>query len=225
MVPFVDEYFNPAAAIMLKITLFIAISWTFFIGQIVWVIFITARYISKLPHRLKFKIQASHPDNCGGLKPIGDFCFDAALFLIGAGLALAVIAILDVDITDTLRYISTIMIFIVIGPLTAVAVFVPLWNIHELMVQQKKLYLDKYGVQVKELEKVIFDHTKELGQLNKAIEAKEKLEILAVMHPEKVKYPVWPFKFTSTVLFMFSPQLLKTLVEVVTTVYDWLPIS
>ena len=152
-------------------------------------------------------------------------CFAAALYLIGSGLVFAVIAILDLDIDYTLGFISTVMIFVVIGPLTALAVFVPIWNIHEVMVQQKRIYFDKYSVQTKQLEEIIFDHTKESGILNHAVEAKDKLEILEVLHPERVNYPVWPFKLTSTVIFMFSPQILKTLAEVVMTIYDWLPIG
>ena len=142
--------------------------------------------------------------------------------MIVGGLALAALAILQLDIDIVLSVMATTLIFIVVGPLTALTVFIPLWNIHSEMVERKKTYLDTYATHIKELEKAINLHTTETGDLEKAKEAKEKLEILEIVHPDKQAYPVWPFRFTPTVLAIFSPQILQTSIGIITGLYEFI---
>jgi hypothetical protein len=221
MFRFVSETFDPTGAFMLKLIVFVAIFWMFLIGQMCWMAYVTARYISQLPRRFSLRIRVSHPDKCGGLKPIGDFVLDFAIILIMGGAAFAAIAILDMDPDQVLRGVSTIFLFTLVGPLSALAVFLPIWNIHELMVQNRKTYLNLYNDQLKDLESVIFDHTWDSVNLEEAIQAKEKLEILKEIHPETTDFPVWPIRVTGTVLFMFSPQIVQMVFNFVINKVNW----
>ena len=88
------------------------------------------------------------------------------------------------------------------------------------MSQQKRIYEDTFATQEMELQQTIRIHTSETGDLKKAEVAKDKLEILQAVHPAKLSYPVWPFRFANTVLAIFSPQILQTAIGFGVFVYD-----
>jgi hypothetical protein len=50
---------------------------------------VSVKYIRRLPQGLSLAVVPSHPDRCGGLKPIGDICLQLALIAVIAGLVLA----------------------------------------------------------------------------------------------------------------------------------------
>ncbi len=213
--------FSPIGGSLFFVILLIALFWIFLIGLVGWLIVSTSIYIGKLTQRFSIQIQPSHPDGCGGLKPLGDFCFSAVTPLIVGGLFLTLIPVLrldDLDLVMTLA--STFALFLVAAPLTLLTIYLAFWNIHSSMVEHKMMYADQIAGQIIFLEKEIFLNTSEAGELAKAKTAKEKLEILQSLHPDKVSYPVWPFKVTSTALLVFSPQILQTLIGIVTTVYS-----
>jgi len=219
-IPFILDNYTPAAAVFLIIGTCVSLFWVVMIGLFSWVLYVTAMYIGKLTQRFDLEIQASHPDRCGGLKPFGDFCLGAAVPIIVGGLALVAVSILRLDFYSALSRIATTFIFVVVGPLTALTVFMSLWSVHIKMSEHRKAYADGFAEQILLLERDVFANTREKGDLNKAKTAKEKLEILRSLHPDQLDYPVWPFRFTRTVLTIFSPQLLVTLVGIVTTIYS-----
>jgi|SRR5579884_1688626 len=47
----------------------------FVIGIVMWVMYISGWYVRKLVRTFEFSIQPFHPDQCGGLKGLGNFCF------------------------------------------------------------------------------------------------------------------------------------------------------
>lgn len=218
---FLTSHFTPLAVVALTILVLIGLLCLFMAGQGGWISFVTGRQIGKLPREFSIKIQPRHSDKCGGLKPLGDFCFDAALPLIGGGLILATVPILHLDIDDVLSIMSASIILAFFAPLTIIAVFTPLWQFHVVMTEQKMIYEDAFASQAMGLEKIIRDHTTEDGDLKKAETAKEKLEILQTVNPEKTPYPVWPFRFTNTILAAFSPQILQALTGVIAKAYEF----
>lgn len=213
--------FTPAGSILIYVVLVIILFWLFLIGLAGWLLIVTSLYIGKLTQRFSIQIQPSHPDGCGGLKPLGDFCFSVTLPLIVGGLFLTIIPILRLDnMYPVFTIVSTFAIFLIVAPLTIFTIFLSLWNIHGNMAENKMMYADKIAGQIIFLEKEILFNTSEQGDLVKAKTAREKLEILQTLHPDKVSYPVWPFKVTSTALLVFSPQILQTLVAIITTIYS-----
>jgi hypothetical protein len=216
---FLAAFFSPMSVIVLYLTLFIGFFWIFMIGQLSWILYVTGRHIRALTQKFMITIQPGHSDRCGGLKPLGDFCFDAAVPLIGGGIILSTIPILNWDIDQVLSVMASAAIFVVIAPLTIMTVFIPLWNIHIEMTGQKRRYGDSFAIQAMTLEQIILLHTSEKGNIKKAEIAKDKLEILQTVNPGKISFPVWPFKFTGTVLTLFSPQIIQLIVEAVTKIY------
>ena len=57
------------------------------IGIITWTVFISGWYVRKLVRVFELRIQPFHPDQCGGLKLLGNYCFGiGSPLLIGSGL-------------------------------------------------------------------------------------------------------------------------------------------
>jgi hypothetical protein len=216
---FLSLFFTPMAVIVLYITIFVFLFWLFIIGQFSWVLYVTGRQIGKLTRKFRVDIQPGHPDKCGGLKPLGDFCFRAAIPLIGGGLLLSLIPVLNWDIDRVLSIMATTIILVLIGPLTALTVLIPVWDIHEKMAEEKRIYEDRHAAQRMTLEKIIRTHTGGKGNLKQAEIARQKYEILRTVDPEKMSYHVWPFRFTNTVLASFSPQIVAV-IEIISKVSD-----
>lgn len=203
--------FSPVAAFLCFLVSFIGLFWFFIIGQYGWVMYVTGKFIKEVTLQYEIEVKPSHPDKCGGLKPLGDFCFNAALPLVAGSIVLALIPILNMDIEKTLSIFAVNVLFIVAGPMAAGIVFLPLWDIHTEMVKQKNAYQDVYTTQVSELEQAIHTNTSLTGNLQDAKTAKEKLEILQMLHPDKLSYPLWPFNLPQTVVTIFAPQIVAVL--------------
>ena len=216
---FLSWRFTPLAVLVLYITIFVFLFWLFIIGQFSWILYVTGRQIGKLTRRFRVDIQPGHPDRCGGLKPLGDFCFRAAIPLIGGGLLLALIPILDWDIDVVLSIMAITIILVLIGPLTALTVLVPVWELHKIMAEEKRIYEDRHAAQMMALERIIRKHTGGKGNLKQAEIARQKYEILQTVDPMKMSYPIWPFRFTNTVLASFSPQVV-VVIEIISKVSD-----
>jgi hypothetical protein len=57
------------------------------IGILTWTVYISGWYIRKLVRAFEFRIQPFHPDQCGGLKLLSNFCFGlVSPILISSGL-------------------------------------------------------------------------------------------------------------------------------------------
>ena len=210
---------NPAACVGANLMFVIAVFFLFLLGQYSWALYTTSSYIGKLGQRFRFVIQPSHPDKCGGLKPLGNFCLENILPLVVISLLFLGISFFKLDVDTVSKEFATVYLYILAAPMTALTVFVPVWNIHVSMVESKNNYLDNLGSRLSELEEIIYAHTKENGDISKAKEANEKLGILRDVHPEKSSYPVWPFRITPTVLAIFSPQIIKGTVEITSIIY------
>jgi len=213
--------FSTIGTLLIFSIIIIAFFWIFLIGLVVWLIITTCVYIGKLSQSFSIQIQPSHPDKCGGLKPLGDFCISTLMPLIVGGFFLTLIPILRLDASfDVWAIMSTFALFLVAGPLTFLTIYLALWNVHNEMVEHKRVYADKIAGQIIFLETEIFLNTKEDGDLLKAKIAKEKIEILQTLNPDKISYPVWPFKVVNTAILVFSPQILQTFAGVSTTIYN-----
>ena len=224
MPQYVYQLFTRSANFIFLVILFAVLFWIFLMGLVSWLFITTSRYIGELTQRFSIQIQPGHPDGCGGLKPLGDFCFSAAIPLIIGGGFLAIIPILQIipnlqlDINWVVSFAAILLLFLVVTPLAVMVVFMPLWNIHNNMVEHKKAYEEKYTGQMIALEKEMLTNTSEQGDLQKAKAAREKREILQSLHPDKLPYPTWPFHFGSTVLAISSPAILQAVGGIIANV-------
>ena len=201
--------------------------WAYFMGIGVWPIFVTMQFIQGLSDQFYLEIRPSHPDKCGGLKPLGDFCFAMSLPVILGGLVLAFVGVVGLALsigdagsnlysyfelcTNCLfnpfsAYLSLTLWFFFCTPLMLATFFVPLWNIHQLMLTGRRKAEDEFAVRVSNLEEQIRSRLDSKKGLEEAKIAKDKLDIIKVLDPNTTGYPTWPFRST-LVIALFSPQI------------------
>jgi hypothetical protein len=210
--------------------------WGGLAGLAIWPLYVTGRTIRDIPKEFEVNVRPSHPDRCGGLKPLGDFCFDMVLptvigsiILAGVGIGGLLINSLDSQPGSFLArfqgwaqtkdvLVAFIGLFALILPLVAVSFLLPLWRFHVIMVERKRGAAEAFGRQATELEGIILANSSREGDLNAAKEASEKLEALRAVHPGD--HPEWPFR-PVTVVKLLVPQLLS-LPGILSKAYEFL---
>ena len=211
---------------------FALLFWGYLSGLVVWPVFTTGYHIYKLSKHFEFVVHPRHPDRCGGLKPLGDFCFSMTVPIIISGIILILLGfggITPVDISaivspqnetgrDTILF-ANILLFVFFLPLTIASFFLPLWNVHLEMARQKVNQEDEFSSEIMKLENELRNSVlKEKGWENAKI-AKEKIEVLQVLNPQITGFPVWPFR-VNLVISLFSPQILG-IVGTILSLFDF----
>ena len=140
-----------------------------------------------LPRKLhkEFHIRAKplHPDNCGGLKSLGDLCirFDY-VFLVGAvGSALQLAFSQGTEVEIYLYF------FLVYGFFVTFFFFYPLWPVHNVMKAQKYDLLNKLN------EKLDPAYQEITESADITAENLENIERIDRIYDRVSKMPVWPF--------------------------------
>lgn len=232
-----NRYFPPSALGFNDDSLYYFIVWIFwitlptfflgyFFGVAAWTIMITGLTIKSLTSSFDINIQPSHPDQCGGLKVLGDLCFGMALpVLIGATLLgiYGIGGIIYPELTRRLIVIpiaANIFLFLFALPLAAFAFFVPLWNIHCEMRRRREKYEDEFAIRIVRLEQKLRTSL-DSGELNAAKLAKEEMEIVQVLHPDKIGYPLWPFD-RRIMLTLLTTQIIPGLSLIVGLSGQWI---
>ena len=189
-----------------------------------WVLAVTGRYLKDLTLQFKFNIQPSHPDHCGGLSTLGNFCFGMALPILILSFLLGLYTLigftpLGMHLLEPI-FATILLPFVLV--LAAIAFFVPLWDIHRTMVDKRKEYNDDFADRTAKLEQIIRSSIEgqepiDTQALEKAKTAKEEMELLQVLHPDKINYPVWPFDRHILVAFLIPqiPAILSLLTDLV----------
>jgi hypothetical protein len=179
----------------------------YFSGVGAWAMGVTGWYIKNLTVKFDLSILPSHPDHCGGLKSLGNFCLNTALIILIGAVFLGLWGI-GSNIREGLtihNLLPDIVLFLFALPLAAVAFFVPLWNIHRKMITRRDVYSDNFADRVAKLEEKI-QSALDKGTLDGAKAAREEMEIAQVLHPDKIGYPTWPFDRRILLTFL-APQI------------------
>lgn len=195
---------------------------SYFFGVAAWAMSVTGWYIKNLTVKFDLSILPSHPDHCGGLKSLGDFCLSTALPILIGAVFLGIWGIGDIIRNGITIYniLPDIFLFLFALPLAAIAFFVPLWNIHRKMVARRDAYYDNFADRVAKLEeKIQFALDKET--LDEARVAREEMEIAQVLDPDKIGYPTWPFDRRILLAFL-APQIVP-IASLVVQIVQWLP--
>ena len=191
-----DIRFFPLSGIVFYVT-------ALFMSYLVLPAFYKGLRIVFLPRKLHkmFSIRAKplHPDECGGLKSIGDICirFDY-IFLIGA-----VGSVLLLFLSEGLVSEIYLFTFLVYASFVTFFFFYPLWPIHNVMKAQKYELLKTLS---EKLDPIYGEMT---GSADISAENLEKIEKLDRIYDRASKMPVWPFniggliRFLTTVLIPF----------------------
>lgn len=183
----------------------------YFFGIGCWVIAVTGTYIKRLAIQFDLHIIPGHPDNCGGLKVLGNFCLSMAFPVLILAMLLGIFGIGGIIVNDIylLPIISNVFLFLFVLPLAAFTFFVPLWNIHQKMVERRDEYEDKFAERDEQLQQRM-QSSLDKHDMEDAKAAREELEILQVLHPDKIMYPSWPFDRSILVKFL-TPQIIPFL--------------
>ncbi len=186
----------------------------YFFGAGAWMMGTTGLYIKKLTTKFDLVIQPSHSDRSGGLRPLGNFCLNMALPLLTGSVLLSLYSIGNVlHVIPFWTGTANVVLVAMVLPLAFLAFFLPLWNIHLKMLDKKRTYEDEFAGQITKLEeKIHFSLGK--GELEEAKRAKEEIELVQVLHPDKISYPVWPFN-RGILLKFLTPQIVPVLSLVV----------
>ncbi len=184
------------------------------VGILIWAIYVSGRYIRKLVRAFQLSIQPFHPDECGGLRLLGNFCFGlGSPLLIASGIFIGYIifALLEYAITlnggvDSVSYLAgsvglpLLLLLLFFFPGIVLDFILPLRDIHRNMVSESKANENRY-----------FTRTQALREEIQALLDAKQVEAAEAVQKQKAlvealyaPYPTWPFhvrsKISKTVL-------------------------
>ena len=175
------------------------------IGIITWTVFVSGRYVRKLVRVFELRIQPFHPDHCGGLKLLGNYCFGiGSPLLIGSGLIIGFLISALLEYSPGYAYSAVYLALIVSFPLLlllcgfpviVLAFILPLRDIHTKMVSEGEINENIYVARMETLREEI----QSLLDTNQAEEAKAVQEKKALVESLYIPYPSLPFRFRSKI--------------------------
>jgi hypothetical protein len=177
------------------------------IGIVTWAVYISGCYVRKLVRAFELSIQPFHPDQCGGLKLLGNFCFGlVSPPLIGSGLLIGYILFALLEYAPSSENSATVYLAPNVGfpllllllyalPVIILAFVLPLRDIHTKMVSEGETNENSYVARIQALREEI----QSLLESNQVQEAKAVQEKKALVETLYTPYPTWPFRFRSKI--------------------------
>ncbi len=128
----------------------ISFGFMYCLGLLGWVLFISGCSIRNLATAFELRIEPVHPDNCGGLALLGNFCFGlvSPLFVNAVFFSGYMFAVLSYSLDASSLVTVGLLAFLglVYGlPLTVFTFSLPLWSIHTKMLRQRETEQDLYA--------------------------------------------------------------------------------
>lgn len=169
----------------------------FVIGFMAWRMIIIGVQVWQLGRKFDINPQLGHPDECGGLEPLGNLCLWNALILSVLGIFLGGWIIIGPQYGDQYtQYTSSFpkLLLIPVG-WAAVSFLFPLLSIHDVLVtnrEEVQLQLNQMGQRINQLSHELLDKCHEL-EPEESEKIAKKLAILQRTYQQHENYPVWPF--------------------------------
>lgn len=185
------------------------IVWSYLAGVGAWIIGVTGWYLRRLSDQFEVQVQPNHPDKCGGLGFLGNFCFRMVIPILIGSVLLGVIGLAGVILSasDELRLGANLTLILVVLPLTYITFFTPMWGFHLEMQTRKAEFEENLASYISKLDARVNQF---LGQ-EKFDEAKKSMEELkAVASASEKKFPVWPFNLATLANFL-TPQIVPVI--------------
>jgi len=168
----------------------------FVIGFMAWRMVIIGVQVWQLGRKFDIDPQLGHPDECGGLAPLGNLCLRNGLILSILGIFLGGWIIIGPSTQYQDEYTIFFSKLILITMVWAIVSFLfPLWSVHSVMAAKKRemqLQLNQMGQVINQLSHEILDRCQEL-QPEESESIAKKLAILQRAYQQHENYPVWPF--------------------------------
>ena len=183
----------------------------FVVGTMAWRMIVVGIEVSRLGKKYNLRPQLGHPDQCGGLEPLGDLCLWNALIVSIAGVYLGgwIIILrpgLPVD-RLSVQYVPLFLELLVV-PLAVAAItfFLPLWNVHREMLARSvevRRQLDELGQSIDRSARELLERADELP-LAEGEERAKRLELMRQTYQQCRDVPVWPFNVQTLIKFVSS---------------------
>jgi hypothetical protein len=188
------RYFPLCGIVFFAISIFMV----FLIIPVLYKGFLLILLPRKLHKEVTITVRPLHPDNCGGLKPLGDLCirFDYIFFVGAVG------AVLYLLFSEGIEFKLYLFIFLLYGFFVTFFFYYPLWPVHKTMKAHKYDLL--YALNEK-LDPVYREITTSINA-----EALEKIEKIERIYNRVSNMPVWPFDTGGLIRFLtavFMPLL------------------
>jgi hypothetical protein len=219
--------------------------WMWILLTAAWSMLVTAYYLRRLTESLDLEVIPRHPDQCGGLKPIGDICLQLAMIALVASLILGYWGTIGKTLrssgvlprisseTPTERILNPTregrpitQMFANVGTLACIIggaglFFYPMLGIRGSMKKKKVEFAQKLAEAAaafdQELEQAI--EAKDQTEINDAL---NKLETLQKTYPLLRSYPEWPINWRIFLWFL-TPELFSVLILFINNI-DNLPL-
>jgi hypothetical protein len=204
-------------------------------GIMIWRMVITGWQIRRLGKMFNLTPQLGHPDGCGGLSPVGNLCLWIAMIISIIGAVLSAWIILWPYLGEGYRSTDYLTLLPIPVFLALVGFFLPLWNIHRVMVGKKmeiQKKLDQLGKSIDRLESEMLGKGDEL-EPDETEKITKRLELLRQTYQRNLQYRTWPYNTetlkklllsqTAPVVALLSqvlPQIGKTSVDAAKIIVD-----
>lgn len=194
------------------------------IGPVLYFMYLTSSYIRWLTHVFDIRVQPKHRDGCGGLKQVGDLCFDLTVTVLAPIILFGIwLAFFDLqEWFSSLQILigGSLVIFLILSYLSF---FAPMWNIHTKMLNQKRKFQNDEVNHVANAEAKLI-HLYQIENYDKDVaEALEsELSITKSFYEINGNYPEWPFSFNIG-LRVYAVQLfgiLSLIIDFLVTTQD-----
>ena len=218
-------YLGSGGAILLEVLL------AFFIGLLVWRFGVVMFFINKLSREFKLRILPKHPDRSGGLRPLGDLCFNSALVILVPAITLSIWVVVGSQPLPGFEvYALWSGIFrkwlIVLSIASAFLFIQPLYGIHRQMEKQKQEIqheMDEVSRQIGTILLKLRTQAETFGS-EERIQQLAQLEFLRKVYEENSQVPTWPFDL-NIVLRLAAVEAIPVMSFVVSTFAQFLAIN
>lgn len=168
------------------------------IGTVVWRMVLISWQVWHLPETYELEIQVVHPDQCGGLEPLGNLCLWNALILAVAGIFLGGWISIgpNTQFADYAEAYSQIFRVLLAVPiiLSFVSFLLPLWTTHRVMVEKKaeiQIRLDELAKSIYAESTVLLNKTGDMN-FEKGDERNKRLSLMRNVYSQHQRIPTWP---------------------------------
>lgn len=178
----------------------------FFFGLFAWRYVVIAWMVGRLANDFKLTMQAQHPDNCGGLEPLGALCLWNALILVIPAIILALwlgVATLPAYTFFELWSPLFRQYLMLLTVLSIFFFFYPLGKIHQRMVEERGRLMEELDALTARADAILGRLRNEVDSLpvEESDEYLERLATFRKVFDENAQIPAWPFDWRIALKF------------------------
>lgn len=184
------------------------------IGLMAWRMVMTGLHVRRLGKRHRVIPQLEHPDQCGGLEPLGNLCLWNALIVSVGGMYLGGWIIIlgpHTPFPGLASAYRTLFSWLLVIPVVVAAIgfFLPLWSVHQIMVQRRAELRQQLAVLGRNIDRLAMKALREAdrAESEQFSEIAGRLNLMRDIYRRNQRMPVWPFNMTTLMKFVTAQAL------------------